>query len=319
MKSKDKICLTQKKICLTQKKIFVLHNLFSTKQNETIPRHTSRRVPERIGGKARQGGSQQLKTKMITLHTYYLFLTAMAVVALAVFVALFFVDAGYGKFYSPKWGPSVDNRTGWVWMEAPVFVAMLVLWWFSERRTDVVRMVFLLLFEMHYFHRSFIFPRKMRGRSRMPLSIVLMGALFNTLNALMQGGWIFYFSPAEAYPVSWLTSLPFAVGLLLFFYGMYVNIQSDTIIRNLRQPGDTRHYLPKTGMFRYVTSANYYGEFVEWVGFAVLTWSWAGAVFALWTFANLAPRAARIYTMYQHEFPDELDTEHTKRMIPFIF
>lgn len=256
---------------------------------------------------------------MMTLHTFYLFLAVMALVALFVFVTLFFVDAGYGKFYNSKWGPSVDNHVGWVLMEAPVFIVMLLLWWFSERRTDVVRVVFLLLFEMHYFHRSFIFPQKIRGHSRMPLSIILMGALFNTLNALMQGGWIFHLSPATAYQPEWLTSLPFWVGIVVFFYGMYVNIHSDSIIRNLRQPGDTRHYLPKAGMFRYVTSANYFGEFVEWIGFAILTWSWAGAVFALWTFANLAPRAARIYEMYQREFPDELDTERTKRMIPFIF
>ena len=153
----------------------------------------------------------------------------------------------------------------------------------------------------------------------MPLSIILMGALFNTLNAFMQGGWIFYFSPTEMYGPGWLHGLPFILGTVIFFAGMAVNIHSDSIIRNLRQPGDTAHYLPKGGMFRYVTSANYLGEFVEWVGFAILTWAWAGAVFALWTFANLAPRAARIYDLYCREFPEELDTQKTKRMIPFIY
>ena len=256
---------------------------------------------------------------MISLHAFQVFLLVMAIVAVVVFVCLFFVDAGYGKFYQPKWGPSVDNRMGWVLMEAPVFVAMLLLWWFSDRRTDLVRVVFLLIFEIHYFHRSFIFPTQIRGRSLMPLSIILMGALFNTLNSFMQGGWIVYLSPAEMYPDSWLTSLPIILGTAVFFFGMSVNIGSDTIIRNLRKPGDTAHYLPKGGMFRYVTSANYFGEFIEWVGFAILTWSWSGAVFALWTFANLAPRAARIYEMYSREFPDELDTSKTKRMIPFIY
>jgi len=33
---------------------------------------------------------------------------------------------------------------------------------------------------------------------------------------------------------------------------------------------------------------NNLGKFMEWVSFTILTWSWAGAVFALWTFANLA-------------------------------
>ena len=255
----------------------------------------------------------------MTLQAFYIFLAVMAAAAAVVFVALFFVNAGYGKFYTPKWGPSVDNRLGWVLMEAPVFFAMLLLWWLSDRRFDPVRLVFLILFEIHYFHRSFIFPLKIRGRSRMPLSIILMGVLFNTLNALMQGGWIFYFSPAGAYPSSWLGSLPFVLGTFLFFYGMFINIQSDGIIRDLRQPGDTNHYLPKGGMFRYVTSANYFGEVLEWIGFAVLTWSLSGAVFAWWTFANLAPRAARIYDMYRREFPDELDTGKVKRILPYIF
>ena len=243
----------------------------------------------------------------------------MAIVAVVVFVALFFVDAGYGKFYKSNWGPSLDNHLGWFLMEVPVFLVMLILWWKSDRCGDIVRLVFLILFEIHYFHRSFIFPLQLRGHNRMPLAIVLMGALFNTLNALMQGGWIFYYSAPDRYPLSWLTSVPFIAGVIIFFAGMYINIQSDSIIRNLRKPGDTAHYLPKEGMFRYVTSANYFGEFMEWIGFAVLTWSWAGAVFALWTFANLAPRAARIYDLYSREFPDELDTSKVKRILPFIY
>lgn len=253
------------------------------------------------------------------MNAFNLFLIVMAVVAVIVFISLFFVDAGYGKFYAPKWGPSLDNHWGWFLMEVPVFVAMLVLWWLSDRRSDVVRLVFLLLFELHYFHRSFIFPRQLRGHSRMPVAIVLMGALFNSLNACMQGGWLFYFSPADYYPGNWLLSFPFLFGTALFFAGMYVNIQSDHIIRHLRKPGDTAHYLPRGGMFRYVTSANYFGEFVEWVGFALLTWSWAGAVFALWTFANLAPRAARIYDLYSREFPGQMDTTKVKRILPFIY
>lgn len=243
----------------------------------------------------------------------------MSALAVVVFVALYHIDAGYGKFYDSKWGPSVGNRLGWFLMETPVFVAMLLLWYFSERRGDVVRLVFLLVFELHYFQRSFIFPLLIKGRSRMPLSIILMGVIFNTLNALMQGGWIFYVSPAEMYPAGWLLDPRFIGGLLIFAAGMFINLQSDNIIRHLRKPGDTRHYLPRGGMFRYVTSANYLGEFMEWVGFAVLTWSWSGAVFALWTFANLCPRAARIYERYKQEFGDALDCSKVKRIIPFIY
>ena len=247
------------------------------------------------------------------------FLIVMSIIAVAVFVALFFVDAGYGKFYNHKWGPAVNNKLGWVLMEAPVFIAMLLLWLYSERRDDLVRLAFLFLFELHYIHRSFVFPLRLRGNSPMPLSIVLMGVTFNVLNALMQGGWIFYLSPDDYYGRDWLTDPRFIAGFLVFLIGMYINISSDDIIRNLRKEGDTRHYLPQGGMFRYVTSANYFGEFIEWVGFAILTWSWAGAVFALWTFANLAPRADHIYKMYKTEFGEALDTKKVKRIIPFIY
>ena len=47
---------------------------------------------------------------MFDPHTFNLFLIGMAIVAVIVFFALYFVDAGYGKFYTPKWGPSLDNH-----------------------------------------------------------------------------------------------------------------------------------------------------------------------------------------------------------------
>ena len=243
----------------------------------------------------------------------------MSIIAVIVFIALNFVTAGYGVFYNKKWGPSVPNKIGWILMESPVFIAMILLCVFSERSTNVVCLIFLILFEIHYFQRSFIFPFLIRGKSVMPLSVILMGVVFNTLNALMQGGWIFYVSPENMYEISWLTTPQFIIGTLIFFVGMIINIHSDYIIRHLRKPGDTKHYLPKKGMFKYVTSANYFGEFVEWCGFAILTWSLAGAVFALWTFANLVPRAAKIYDNYKKEFGDELDTKKVKRILPFIY
>jgi len=243
----------------------------------------------------------------------------MTIIAVIVFIALYFVTAGYGVFYNKKWGPSIPNKLGWVLMESPVFIVMIILALLSERSNDIVSLIFLILFEIHYFQRSFIFPFLIRGKSVMPLSVVLMGVIFNVLNALMQGGWIFYVSPENMYSISWLTTPQFIIGTLIFFAGMIINIHSDYIIRHLRKPGDTKHYLPKKGMFRYVTSANYFGEFVEWCGFAVMTWSLSGAVFALWTFANLAPRAAKIYDNYKKEFGNELDTDKVKRIIPFIY
>lgn len=249
---------------------------------------------------------------------YNSFLWVMAAVAVVVFVALQFFEAGYGYLFDKRYGPPINNKLGWVLMESPVFFAMCYLWIMSPRQWDVVPLLLFAIFQLHYFQRSFIFPLLMRGRSKMPLGIVLMGMMFNTLNALMQGGWIFYVAP-EGYYADWFAKPFIYVGVLLFFAGMFINMQSDYIIRHLRKEGDTRHYIPRGGMFRYVSSANYFGELLEWTGFAVASWSWAGAVFVLWTFANLAPRSASLYKRYADEFGDEFTSLGRKRIMPFIY
>lgn len=253
------------------------------------------------------------------MHPFNLLLLSMTALAVIVFISLYFVDAGYGRFYNRKWGKPINNKLGWIIMEAPVFAMMIVLWLISDRVTDVVRLVFLLLFQIHYFQRSFIFPFRLRGKSSMAISVVTMGVIFNLLNAIMQGGWIFHVSPLDYYPISWLWSPQFIIGTIIFFTGMIINQKSDNIIRNLRNNGDVKYYLPTEGMFRHVTSANYFGELIEWIGFAVLTWSWAGVVFAVWTFANLAPRAAKIHKRYKRDFPEQMKNSKVKRIIPFIY
>lgn len=247
------------------------------------------------------------------------FLYTMAIIAIIVFVALYFVKAGYGQFVSKKWGASVPNKVGWILMEAPVFVFMTILWAVSDRAFEPAAFTIFLFFQLHYFQRAFIFPFLIKGNSRMPVTIVGMGAFFNMLNALMQGGWLFYISPKGMYGYQWFSTPMFWIGATLFIIGMLINIDSDRRIRLLRKPGDTKHYLPKGGLFEYVTSANYFGELIEWCGFAIMSWSTAGAVFVLWTFANLTPRAASIYNSYKKEFADEFARKKLKRIFPFIY
>lgn len=243
----------------------------------------------------------------------------MAVIAVVVFVALHRVTAGYGMMYDRRWGRAIGNRLGWVLMECPVFVLMLLLWLLSDRASHPALIVMVSFFELHYFNRSFIFPMRLRGKGRMPLAIIMMGMVFNTINAYMIGGWLFYVSPAGSYPASWLATPQFIVGTLVFFTGMGINLHSDHVIRNLRKADDNRHYIPRKGLYRYVASANYFGEFTEWVGYAILTWSLGGAIFALWTFANLAPRARSIWHRYCDEFGDEYRRLHCRYIIPFIY
>jgi len=256
---------------------------------------------------------------MVTESFFYGLMYAMIGLAVVVFISLYFVTAGYGQFRTRQWGWSIDNKLAWVLMEAPAFLTMAGIWYTSGCPTAAPQIVLLGLFLLHYFQRSFVFPLLMSGRSKMPVTIMLSGVTFNIINGIMQGGALFWF-PREAYLEGWdyLTQGTSILGFIVFFIGMAINLHSDHVIRHLRQPGDTRHYLPQKGMYRYVTSANYLGELIEWTGFAIIAGSLAAWVFVWWTAANLVPRAHAIYNKYKVEFGKEALAEK-KRIIPFIY
>lgn len=249
----------------------------------------------------------------------------MAVLAVIVFIYLFRQSAGYGYLSEKNWGPIINNKVAWVLMEAPAFLLMLfytLRYAFSKVNYDNSDLVLYILagfYLLHYFQRSFIFPLLMRGKSKMPILIMSMGMIFNALNSYLIGMWLFTDLSSGSYSINWLTTPAFIAGTIIFCIGMGINIHSDYVIRHLRKPGDTNHYIPKKGFYKYVTSANYFGEFVEWCGYALLTWSAAGALFAVWTFANLAPRAKSLSDKYEAEFGDEYKSLHKKHIIPFIW
>ena len=254
-------------------------------------------------------------TQDILNHMIWLML-GMAVV---VFVSLYFVNAGYGQFRSKQWGWSIDNRWAWMLMEAPVFLIMWIIWLCSPLQWHLPQLVLFSLFEIHYFQRSFLFPWMMTGHSQMPIAIMLMGITFNVINGFMQGAGLYWFpNPNFTEGALYLLRWNAILGILLFLVGIIINWHSDHVIRNLRKPGDTRHYLPQNGMYRYVTSANYFGELMEWVGFALAASTLVAWVFPIWTAANLVPRAHAINKRYKEEFGEEAVGKR-KRIIPFIY
>ena len=154
-------------------------------------------------------------------ETFQIFLWVMSAVALVVFIALYFVKAGYGMFRTASWGISINNKLAWVLMEAPVFIVMFGLWGKSGAGFTVPVYFFFLLFQLHYLQRAFIFPFLLKGKSRMPVAIMAMGIVFNLLNGMMQAGGLFYFAPEGLYADGWAYLLkPHALlGIILFFCG----------------------------------------------------------------------------------------------------
>ncbi len=244
---------------------------------------------------------------------YRWFVFAELALAAITFVALQFIVAPYGGRHARAgWGPMVPARVGWIVMESPASIAFLLFYLLGPHRADVVPLLFLLLWQAHYVHRAFVYPFLLHSRSRMPVVVMLLAILFNLLNAWVSARWI---SEYGDYPVTWLADPRFWVGVALFAAGYALNVGSDRILRRLRRTG-SGYRIPQGGGFRFVSSPNYFGEIVEWFGWAIATWSDAGLAFALYTTANLAPRAMANHRWYRETFPDY--PAERRALVPFV-
>ena len=251
----------------------------------------------------------------ILIYTWY-------AVGAAACSALFFIPAPYGRHSRSirgsrsVWGPAVQARTGWLIMEtaSPLFFCLFLF--AGNRSMSIPVMFFTALWLIHYTNRSFIYPFRMRGGHRpMSLPVVLMGFFFNTVNGYLNGRYLNAFG--SRYAASWFADPRFIIGLSLFAGGFIINLHSDSILRSLRRPGETEYLIPTGGMFKLVSGANYFGEIIEWFGWACLTWSPPGLAFAVWTAFNLVPRAWTHHRWYLKQFSDY--PENRKAIIPLIF
>jgi protein-S-isoprenylcysteine O-methyltransferase Ste14 len=250
---------------------------------------------------------------------YNSLLIAWFALAAATFLALFFIAAPYGRHARHGWGPTLSDKVGWVVMEAPSPLVFGAYYWI-ERPGTITSLVFLAMWESHYLYRAFLYPLRVRdSQRRMPLSVVAMGVLFNVMNGYLNGRYLFGLS--GGYPSTWLGDPRFLAGLGLFAWGALVNRRADRTLRRLRgkvrSENGAEYQLPNEGLFRWISSPNYFGEIVEWTGWAIATWSLAGLSFAVWTVANLAPRAWAHHRWYLENMPDY--PEERRALIPGVW
>ncbi len=233
--------------------------------------------------------------------------------AAAVFLLLFFIPAPYGKFLRKGWGPALRAKWSWMIMESPS-PALMLLFFLMAPQKIIPQLVFIALWLLHYVPRAFIDPFRQPGRDKsFPLLLVAMALLFNGLNGFANGYAVFHL---HAYPVAWLLSWPFLTGASLFAAGYIINRIADEKLGSLRRADPSAYHVPRGWLFEYISCPNYFGEIVEWLGWAVMTSSPAGVAFFVFTFANLFPRAIRSHQWYKSRFPEY--PVRRKAIIPFI-
>jgi len=246
------------------------------------------------------------------VSTFDALVLAELLLAPPTFVALLLVAAPYGRHARAGWGPALPARAGWLLMESPAVVAFGAAWAAGPHRAGTAALALLALWELHYLYRSLVYPALLRPGSRMPASVVAMAIAFNVLNGGINGWWISH----RAYPAGWVSGPRFLLGAALFAGGLALNAWSDRALRRLRAPGNTGYAIPRGGPFDLVSCPNYLGEIVEWTGWAIAAWSPAGAAFAIYTVANLLPRAVAHHAWYRRRFPDY--PRARRALVPFV-
>ena len=242
---------------------------------------------------------------------YQLILLIMLLTAPLVFVVLFYVSAPYGRHTRGGWGMCFSNRIGWLVMESPACLLVLVLVvLFADLNLPIL--VMLLIWQSHYVYRAFVYPFSLKENRNMPVSVIGMALVFNSANAYLIAGHFAFHTYSDA----WFVSPAFLLGTMLFFAGMLITRLSDRTLRQLSE--DNQGYnIPAGGMYQLISCPNYLGEIIQWLGWAVLTWSTAGFVFLIWTMANLIPRAVEHHRWYQQQFPDY--PKNRKAIIPYVW
>ena len=231
-------------------------------------------------------------------EVFYSLLWVWTVIGALAFILLLRVTAPYGRHSRKDWGPSIPNRVGWIIMELPSLVIFILAFLLGPVEAQPVCWIFFALYVFHYSNRSLLFPLRTRTSGKqMPLVIALMAVSFNLVNGFMNGYWFSAYAPV--YDWSWLQDIRFILGLLLWLGGVFLNWWSDQILLDLRKGGKKGYYIPYGGLFRWVSCPNFLGEIIQWAGFALMTWSPAALVFALWTFFNLVPRAMDHHRWYR--------------------
>lgn len=261
--------------------------------------------------------SRQGTESAMSLPLYDALVQGVFAAALILFLILMFVSAPYGKQERDGWGPGVNMRFGWFILELPSFACMLWFYWHGSQSLATAPLVMFALFELHYFHRTFIYPLRLRVKpgAKYRVILLLFGIAFNAANGALNG-WFLAEIGTHLHSSAWLSDPRFLLGLLLFAGGFVLAKQSDAILRNLRQPGETGYKIPFGGGYRWVSCPNYLGEMLQWTGFAIAGWSLPALAFACFTAANLIPKALSSHRWYREHFNDY--PADRKAVLPFL-
>ena len=219
----------------------------------------------------------------------------------------------FGRHSHDRFGPCIGNRIGWLIMESPALWYLALVFLRGVSGSQSAAWMLWALWMVHYINRGLVFPFRTKTTGKqIPVLVVASGFGFQLVNGTLNGMALSSFG--GAYTADWLSRPLFWIGLSVFAAGWATNIWSDEILLRLRKPGETGYHIPQGGLFRWVSCPNFLGEVVQWCGWALMCWNPAALSFAVWTIANLLPRALAHHRWYLEQFPNY--PKHRKALFP---
>jgi protein-S-isoprenylcysteine O-methyltransferase Ste14 len=230
-------------------------------------------------------------------------------IALIVLPVNLIYKAPYGKHSTKKWGKSIDNKTGWILMELPALLTCPLIYFAIVEEINL-SIVFIIFWITHYFNRTIIYPLRIKTKGKkIPIAIVASAFFFNMVNGVFNG----YFLTLVQFES--ISEFYLILGFIIFIIGFYINISSDNLLIKLRT-NQKGYVIPNGKLFNYVSCPNFFGEIIEWLGFAIMTLNPGSLSFLIWTICNLIPRSKAHHKWYKENF--ENYPKKRKAVIPYL-
>ena len=258
--------------------------------------------------------NDNISEKILTISSIIMIITG-----LFTFYATLYINAPYGR-YSPKndsWGPLLNPKLAWLIMESPNLITP-VIFYLTMRCTGLaytVNKCLIGFFILHYIHRSIIYPlyRMPKTTAPMPITVCFLAFSFCTWNSFQQ---CLSLLIVHRYSKSYFNYLNFQIGIILAIIGMIINIYGDSILLKLKI--NKTYSIPNGFLFDYISCVNYFGEIIEWIGFAIANWNLPATAFAIYTFCNIGTRGYNHHHWYLNKFKEDYPKQR-KAVIPFIW
>ena len=238
------------------------------------------------------------------------------ILAIIAFIVQIFKVIPYGKHDNEQGSCRVNQRIAFAVSQILTGIIFFSIAYFLQRNFDrLPNIIMYLLFLIHYINRGIVDPIANRHSQRnvrlwVPVLATITTVFYHYINAQFIG--------EALYCSEYVCDPRFLLGGMLFVTGLIVNRVSDGQLICLRKGyRDNEYQIPNGFCFRCVSAPNYLGEMIEWLGWAIMTWSLSGLVWFMFVSATHIPRARHNHKWYQKEFKEY--PQRRTALIPVIY